>query len=314
MRRVVIALVGLVAAGALAGAAYEWVAARAAIAATPPPGRLVDVGGHSLHLWCTGSGAPAVILESGLGGSSVDWGYVQPGIAEFTRVCSYDRAGTGYSDSGPLPRTAQRIAAELAVLLRRGGVDGPVVLVGASFGGFSVRMFASEQTDRAVGLVLVEATHEDQHHEAPSIARFAPMLASLGLFRLFGVAFGPSPESLAPPVQAYARATLFRASGYRAAASEIVHFPESASEVKASRRRLTIPVVVVTGGRTVEPIWRRLQRDQVNLSTRGCQIVAERSGHVVPVDQPEVVVDAVRGIVDTVRGKDVDVCGAAAAR
>src|SRR5688572_32599013 len=124
-RRIVIGLAGVLVIVAVAGAAYEWIASRRDISATPPPGRLIDVGGHRLHIWCTGTGSPAVILETGLGGSAVGWGFVQPEVARFTRVCSYDRAGLGYSDPGPTPRTARRIARELEQLLDRGGIAGP---------------------------------------------------------------------------------------------------------------------------------------------------------------------------------------------
>ena len=96
---------------ACSGATYQWFSTRKELAETPPPGRLVDVGGHRLHIWCTGAGEPAVILETGLGGSTVGWGFVQPEVARFTRVCSYDRAGLGYSDPGPSPRTTRRMRA-----------------------------------------------------------------------------------------------------------------------------------------------------------------------------------------------------------
>src|SRR5215204_5866600 len=159
--RILVGLCGLIVLAALAGATYQSLATRKDLALTPPPGQLVDIGGYRLHLWCTGNGVPAVVLDTGLGGSSADWGFVQPEVARFTRVCSYDRAGMGYSDSGPMPRTARRIARELVELLNRSRVSGPVVLVGASLGGFSVRLFASEYPGRAAGLVLVDATHED---------------------------------------------------------------------------------------------------------------------------------------------------------
>src|SRR5687768_3655967 len=155
-KRVLIVLAGLLIACAFAGATYEWVATRRDLAATPPPGRLVDVGGHRLHIWCTGAGTPEVILETGLGGSSVDWGFVQPQVARFTRVCSYDRAGLGYSDPGPSPRTARRIARELHALLDRSGITEPLVLAGASSGGLSMRVFATEHPERARGLVLID--------------------------------------------------------------------------------------------------------------------------------------------------------------
>ena len=172
--RIFVGLGAFLIVAALSGATYQWLATRKELAATPPPGHLVDIGGYRLHLWCTGDGAPAVILDTGLGGSTADWGFVQPDVARFTRVCSYDRAGMGYSDPGPSPRTARRIASELAELLARSGIGGPVVLVGASIAGFDVRVFASDHPERAAGLVLVDASHEDDAHEVPPMARFVP--------------------------------------------------------------------------------------------------------------------------------------------
>ena len=120
--RIFVVLGAFLIVAALSGATYQWLATRKELAATPPPGHLVDIGGYRLHLWCTGDGAPAVILDTGLGGSSAGWGFVQPDVARFTRVCSYDRAGMGYSDPGPSPRTARRIASELAELLAAAGL------------------------------------------------------------------------------------------------------------------------------------------------------------------------------------------------
>ena len=306
--RILVVLGAFLIVAALSGATYQWLATRKELAATPPPGHLVDIGGYRLHLWCTGDGAPAVILDTGLGGSSADWGFVQPDVARFTRVCSYDRAGMGYSDPGPSPRTARRIASELAELLVRGGIAGPVVLVGASIAGFDVRVFASDHPERAAGLVLVDASHEDQAHDVPQMARFVPLLSTIGVLRLFGVSFGQSIESLAPSVRQFARATSFRAAGYQTAADEIIHIRQSASEVRSSRRTLTIPVLVITGGRGADENWRQLQRDQASLSERGCLMIAQESGHVVSVDQPEVVVDAIRIVVETARGHGFPLC------
>jgi pimeloyl-ACP methyl ester carboxylesterase len=313
--RLVLGLSGFVSIAALSGATYQWIATRRDLASAPPPGTFVDVGGYRLHLWCTGAGAPTVILDSGLGGTSAGWGFVQPEVARFTRVCSYDRAGMGYSDPGPSPRTARRLASELATLVDRSGIDKPLVLVGASSGGFNVRVFAADYPDRVAGLVLVDATHEDQPHEIPHIARFAPLLASTGILRLLGFSLGHSVETLAPSVQQFARATRFRTAGYRAAAAEIMVIRENAAEVKSSRRKLMLPMVVVTGGLGADRSWRDLQRDQVTLSDYGCQIVAEESGHVVPVDQPGVVVDAIRATVNIAKGRKLAVpCGSRSAR
>src|SRR5438093_10706809 len=179
--RILVVLGAFLIVAALSGATYQWLATRKDLASTPPPGRLVDVGRHRLHIWCTGAGTPAVVLETGLGGSSAGWGYVQPEVARFTRVCSYERAGMGYSDPGPSPRTARRIAGELAALVDRSGIHGRLVLVGASTGGFNVRVFASDHTDRVAGRVLVAGSHQDQAHACPRLARFVPLLSSLGV-------------------------------------------------------------------------------------------------------------------------------------
>jgi len=308
-KRMLVAVAGLVVAVVGAGATYQWIATHNELAANPPPGRLVDVGGHKLHILCTGTGSPTVVLESGLGGSSADWGFVQPGVGAFTQVCSYDRAGMGYSEPGPSPRTARRLAHEMGRLLDRSGIAGPLVLVGASLGGFTVRVFASEQPQRVVGLVLVDASHEDQELNVPRLAPFMPFLSSVGVARFLGMPLGPPPDSLPPSVRGAARATCFRAAAYRAAVDEIVHVRDSAAEVRAGRRQLSIPLVVVTGGRGSDAVWRDLQRDQIGLSRQACQVVAEESGHVVAIGQPQAVVGAIRSTVNAARGRKGALCG-----
>jgi len=210
----------------------------------------------------------------------------------------------GYSDPGPSPRTTRRMTYELAELLDRDGIAGPVILVGASIGGLVVRVFASEHPERVAGLVLVDASHEDQDAEIPRVAPFVPLLSSLGIFRLLGVTFGPPPASLAPAVRGFAEATGFRAAAYRAAVDEFTHLRQSAEEVRATRRQLNIPLIVVTAGRGSDAAWLKLQQDQVALSQRGCQIVAEESGHGIALGQPEVVVRAVQSIVEAVNGRN----------
>lgn len=296
-KRALVGLLAVIVALAGAGAAWQAWATRRDLAATPAPGRLVDVGGHRLHIWCTGGGTPAVILEAGLGGSTAGWGLVQPEVARFTRACSYDRAGMGYSDPGPSPRTAGRAARELARLLDAAGVTAPVVVVGGSVGGLVARVFASEHAERVAGLVLGDATHEDQDEGVPAILPFMPLLATLGLPRLVGFSVGGPSHSLPPAVRGFADATRFRTSAYRAAADELGHLARTADELRAARRQLTIPLAVVTAGLGTDAGWQRLQQDQVTLSTRGCQVVAERSWHAIPTGQPEVLVAAIRATV-----------------
>lgn len=309
MRRILIALCALVIVAVGTGTIYQSLATRRDLAAAPPPGRLVDVGGYRLHIWCVGSGTPAVVLETGLGGTAADWGFVQPEVARFTTACSYDRAGMGYSDPGPSPRTGRRIASELAQLLQRSGLAAPVVLVAASIGGLGARLFASDHAERLAGLVLVDATHEDQLDPVPGLATFVPLLSSTGVLRLLGVSFGLRPESLAPAVRRFARATQYRAAGYDAAADEIIHVGVTAAEVKGARRKLTVPLVVLSAGLTSDATWRRLQRDQVDLSWLGCQMTAHDSRHAIALEQPSIVVDAIRATVAAARsGASVRPC------
>jgi pimeloyl-ACP methyl ester carboxylesterase len=303
VRRLLPRSAGLVLVILLSGAIYQWVTTRRDLARRPPPGQLIDIGGHRLHLWCSGSGSPTVVLESGLGGSSVGWGFVQPEVARFTRACSYDRAGLGYSDAGPFPRTTERIVQELGLLLDRGGLTAPMVLVGASLGGFSARVFASAHPDRVAGLVLVDASHEDQQLDVPAIAPVVPLLASTGILRLLRISFAGDPERLPPAVREFARATQFRTTTYIAAASEVMSARKSAEQVRATRRMLSIPLVVVTAGRGNSGRWKELQLDQLRLSASSCQVIAEHSGHAVPIGEPDVVIRAVRIVVGAVRGQ-----------
>jgi pimeloyl-ACP methyl ester carboxylesterase len=144
-------------------------------------------------------GSPAVVYDAGLGGTALALRDAKPLVADFARICTYDRAGMGFSDPGPLPRTSGQIASELAVLLERSGMPLPVVLVGSSFGGYNIRVLASEHPDMVAGLVLVDASHEDQGarykaaglpSQIPSYAGLVPVAASLGVMRLLGMTLG----------------------------------------------------------------------------------------------------------------------------
>lgn len=129
-----------------------------AMAAFPPPGRLVAIDGRQHHLFCTGTGTPTVILEEGAGGASLNWAWIQPRVAAATRVCSYDRPGYGWSDPSDTPRDAETVGRELGALLQSADEKGPFIVVGHSLGGAYARMFAAQQRNNVVGLVLVDAT------------------------------------------------------------------------------------------------------------------------------------------------------------
>ena len=148
-RRALAGLALIVVALALTGVAYQGIATMVDAHRYPPPGRLVDVGGYRLHVYCTGSGRPTVVLDALFPGTVSNWAWVQPQIARTTRVCAYDRAGLGWSDRGPGPRDARQHARELHTLLTRAQITGPYVLVGHSLGGLSVREFAEEYPTRS---------------------------------------------------------------------------------------------------------------------------------------------------------------------
>ena len=131
------------------GGGYETVRESLDARAYPMPGQLIDVGGHRLHLHCTGSGSPTVVLEPGLGGASSDLAWIAPAVARDTRVCVYDRAGRGWSDATDGPQDAAQIAADLHTLLDRAHVPGPYVLAGHSFGGLYVQTFAANYPTRS---------------------------------------------------------------------------------------------------------------------------------------------------------------------
>src|SRR5215208_5789528 len=159
----------------LVGYIYEPIAEAADAMAQPPPGQLVDVGGYRLHINCTGTGAPTVVIVAGLGDWSTTWGgYVQPEVAKSTRVCTYDRPGLGWSEAAPLLGDAAQFAKELHTLLQNANIPGPYVMVGHSLGGLGVRVFVHEYASEVAGVVLVESMNPKQISQLPSAERNQP--------------------------------------------------------------------------------------------------------------------------------------------
>lgn len=162
------------------GIAYQRVAGGLNLSGYPMPGRLIDVGSHKLHLHCSGSGSPTVVLESGAGSGMLAWRSVQPAVAERTRVCSYDRAGYGWSDLSLESRTIHRVAEELRMLLEKSGEESPFILASHSLGGVYAQFFATSYSDLVAGLILVDATHEDTFKSLPSFVRWADWIVKIG--------------------------------------------------------------------------------------------------------------------------------------
>ena len=250
--RTVILVVSL----AVIGATYETMAEAADARAYPPPGQLVDVGGYRLHIYCTGIGGPTVLIDAGLGDWSTMWSWVQPRVAKGTRVCTYDRAGSGWSDPGPLPRTAQEFAQELHTLLHQADITGPYVMVGHSMGGLPAIMFAHNYPAEVAGLVLIESMSPPQFSRAamdaaaqttqasPAITPL-PMLARLGIVRLLARPLGLVP-ALPRDVQPAYLSRLVRPSNLQAVTDEAQGMPASAVEVEAVKTLGNLPLIVLT--------------------------------------------------------------------
>jgi len=314
--RTLAALVGLIAVLALAGASYEAIAAAGDARRYPAPGQLVDVGGYRLHIQCVGAGSPTVVLDAGLGGSSLDWNLVQPELGRTTRVCAYDRAGMGWSDPSPQPRTPRQIADELHTLLTNAGIAAPYVLVGHSLGGKNVRLFTIAHPDQVTGMVLVDARSEyvDANTSPAEVLAFQRALAaqasqyrvarSLGLVRLIGASlWGGSAMPRETRTEGMLLTTAQRSVD--ATTAEGLERAADDAQLQAAPALGDRPLIVLAAEQnmTATPYWGEAQRRQAALSTNGRLIVPAGSGHYIHWEQPMLVIDAVRQVIEDVRSR-----------
>jgi pimeloyl-ACP methyl ester carboxylesterase len=290
-------------------------------AVVPPPGRLVDVEGRRLHLLCLGQGSPTVVLDAGMSDAFAVWARVQPAVARTTRVCSYDRAGIGYSDPGPPPRTSLTIARELHALLGAAGESAPYVLVGHSFGGVNVRTFAAEYPGDVAGLVLVDASHEDQEQRFPAEVR---QETDAALRQAKELAASSARGEPTPPIVSYMpRLVASRPAWYATLIAEAQAWPASAADLRARDRSLRVPLVVVSAGRPAplgrsretrretRRLWDEMQEDLSRLSPMGTRMIAHRSGHYVQRQEPRIVIEAIRQVVEAARAQTAGSCASA---
>lgn len=305
--------VGLLAAAAMSGAAFEWIASTNDATAYPAAGHLVDADGHNMYLACSGEGSPTVVLDAGLGGSSLDWSLVQPDIAKTTRVCSFDRAGMGRSESVSSPRSPVDLADELHGLLTKAGIPGPFVLVAHSLAGKNARLFAAAYPTEVAGMVLIDARSEyvDARLAKADAEGFGFALRlqgavfsigrRLGLARAFARSLVGDlglPDDIA--TQMVLQQTQPSAIDETIAEGDA----RSADDATLAGASLgTMPLVVIASGESLAnlPNWRQAQEQMTALSTRGRLIVADHSAHFVQGDQPSLVIDAIRETVSDVR-------------
>jgi pimeloyl-ACP methyl ester carboxylesterase len=267
------------------GGGYETVREYLDARTYPMPGQLVDLGGHRLHLHCTGSGSPTVVLEPGLGGASSDLGWVAPTVARDSRVCVYDRAGRGWSDAAEGPQDAARIAADLHTLLERAQIPGPYVLAGHSFGGLYVQTFAANYPDQVAGLVLLDSTapkpgpaqtRTESYDVLGRMSAVFSAVAHLGAGRLIAES---SYGSLPPQFRGEARANASTARYLRSWIEEFVAATTSAQQAASLTSLDGKPLVVVTADAGNAAGWEKAQDRMATLSTNSSHRVAKATTH-----------------------------------
>jgi pimeloyl-ACP methyl ester carboxylesterase len=293
------------------GGGYETVAESVDATAYPAPGQLIDVGGHRLHLNCTGSGSPTVVLEPGLGEASSVMSWIAPAVAEDTRVCVYDRAGRGWSEPAEGPQDAAQTAADLHTLLDRAHIPGPYVLAGHSFGGLYILTFAASYSDQVAGMVLLDSTAPASGPTPPTktgsydmvgrISALLPAVAHLGVIRLYGQsAYGTLP----PRSRDEARARSATASDLASFLNEFLEGSAATHQAASLVDLADKPLIVLTAGREHDAAWLAAQDKLATLSTNSRhRIVADATHASLVLDASDAAAasQAIRDVVASVR-------------
>jgi pimeloyl-ACP methyl ester carboxylesterase len=300
------------------------------LAVPEPPGDLFDVGGHRMHLYCTGEGDPTVVLDAGSGGWSLHLRPLQVELAGTTRVCTYDRAGYGWSEPGPEPRTGKRIVGELEALLEEAGEPGPYVLAGHSFGGVTMLMFAELNLKNVAGVVLIDASHPHQDEELAlvpdleaaqqaDLAETKAIAARLDAGLVDAADVLPlAPKYLPLDLKYQWAALIARPRSLQALLAEDAAWAETTAQVGGRGSLGDVPLIVIAAGRgiadadagvgvglspqdakRVDSIWRGLQEDHLTRSTNARLVVAQNSDHDIYASEPELVIDAIGDLTAT---------------
>lgn len=294
----------------------------------PPPGQLIDVGSHRLHLYVAGKGSPTIVLDHSLGG--LDGYFLIEELSKLARVCIYDRAGYRWSDRSPFPRTSEQIVTELDTLLTQAAIEPPYILVGNSFGSYNVRLYSHRFPQKVAGIVLTDGLHEKGMLKMPLSLQALKLFflsgfvmsivgSRLGIIRLLR-AFGgfellkPELRSVSPQSRNWVTGSFCRAKHWMTMLQEMLNLDQSARQVSVAKHLVNVPMVSIKACSFFQPsLWTKLiplkQANQLreemhvelcHLSTDCIQVEANKSGHFVWLDQPEVIVNAVRIILDKI--------------
>ena len=336
-KRILLGLLALLVLLVAVGSIYEALGRKNAREKYPPPGKLVDIGGRKMHIDCRGTGSPTVILESGLGtGGTLDWTLVHDEIASFTRTCAYDRAGIMWSDTKDTPQRASAVADDLHALLKGAGVNDPLVLVGHSIGGPYTRTYVGKYGEQVAGLVMVDPSHPDQvarlgkvvgidvhPKQSATIMHAATALSWTGLTR-FMISRGDKPKLRTAAEtkrlgDALKISAAYGSTSVTGSRSELTGFDDTMADARAVHSFGNRPLIVLTAMAPMKPEqlkglglkaedgarfkqeWKQLHSEQAAFSTRGRQQLVPDATHYIQVDRPDVVIAAVREVVDTVR-------------
>ncbi len=316
----------------IGGCTYQRIALARTREQFPPPGNLVDVNGHHMHINCKGSGSPTVLIDAGNGSFSVEWMPIQDELSPATRVCVYDRSGYGWSEAGPGPRDGIQVVSELHDLLQAAGEAGPYVLVGHSLGGVHVRLFAATYPDEVTGLVLVDTAHpltitpefEMQMRSSIGFYQAMNLMTSTGLLRILGPLGGEdsmpaTARKLPRELQETYLNLLLDPNQYVTAIAEMEQLPQTFQQISellpGEYPFGDLPLIVLTAGLTSAPSSTPFNEQYVPVtdsqiqsqlelagqSSRGEQRVIAESSHSVHLDAPEVIFKAILDMLEVIR-------------
>jgi pimeloyl-ACP methyl ester carboxylesterase len=275
---------------------------------TSYPGDFVLLHDHRIYYHCLGEGSHTVLIDTGIGDASANWIPIQQELSKHLKVCVYDRPGYGMSDPGPGPRTSSLIVEELYTMIKSAEINGPYIIVGHSFGGFTAQLFAKTYTDETAGIILVDSSHPQQ----------ADRLAKLDLFEVENrrIITGRSEtiDGNTSELQKKWYMLNSRRKAVFAQMDELKYFQDSADEVSNAGPMPNIPIAVLTRGisqlptlensESMENVWLAMQIDLANSSQQGYQKIIPNSGHNIHIDAPDAVVDSVLEIFDSVKTND----------